>query len=70
MEGEDRHAGGDEEDDQVFVEGVAFAEDGEVEEHHGEKFAGFGKDVGYVVDVGKRGIAEGGGEGGGDGDKD
>lgn len=39
MECEDRDTGGDEEDDEVFVEGIPFAEDGEVQEHDGEKFA-------------------------------
>lgn len=70
MQGEYRDAGGDEEDDEVFVEGIAFAEDGEVEEHHGEELAGFGEDIGYVVDVGEGGVAEGRGQGGGDGDED
>ncbi len=70
MQREDGDAGGDKEDDEIFVEGVRFAEDGEVEEHDGEEFAGFGEDEGDVVDVGEAGVAEGGGEGGGDGDED
>jgi len=40
-----------------------------VQKHDGQQFAGFGEDEGYVVDVGERGVAKGGGEGGGDGDK-
>lgn len=70
MEGEDRDTGGDEEHDEVFVEGVALTEDGEVQQHYGEEFAGFGEDVGDVVDVGEGGVAERGGEGGGYGNED
>ena len=70
VEGEDGDAGGDEEDDEVFVEGVAFAEDGQVEEHYREELAGFGEDEGDIVDVRQTGVAERGGEGGGDGDED
>lgn len=55
--------------DEVFVEGVGLSKDGEVKEHYGEELAGFGEDEGYVVDVGERGVAEGGGEGGGYGDQ-
>lgn len=33
-----------------------------MEKHYGEQLAGFGEDEGYVVDVGKGGVAEGGGE--------
>lgn len=62
MEGEDRDAGGDKEYDEVFVEGVALAENGEVQKHDGEELAGFGEDVGDVVDVGEGGVAEGRGE--------
>ena len=70
VEGEDGDAGSDKEDDKVLVERIVFAEDGEVEEHHGEELAGFGEDVGYVVDVGERSVAERGCKGGGDGDED
>ena len=55
--------------DEVFVERVGFPEDGEVEEHDGEEFAGFGENEGYVVDVGEGGVAEWGGEGGGYGNQ-
>lgn len=68
VEGEDGNAGSNKEYYKVFVERVAFAEDGEVEEHHGEEFARLGKDVGYVVDMGERGVTEGRGQGGSDGD--
>lgn len=61
--------GGDEGHDEIFVERVEFSEDGQVEEHDGEKFAGFGEDEGDVVDVGEGGVAEGGGERGGYGDE-
>ena len=70
VESEDRDAGSDEGDDEVFVEGIAFSEDGEVQEHHGEELAGFGEDESDVVDVGETGVAKGGCEGGGDGDED
>ena len=56
--------------DEVFVERVGFPKDGEVEEHDGEEFAGFGENEGYVVDVGEGGVAKGGGEGGGYGDEE
>lgn len=70
MQGEDGDAGGYEQDDEVFVKRVAFAEDGQVEEHYREELAGFGEDVGYVIYVGEGSVAEGRGEGGGDGDKE
>lgn len=70
VEGEDGYAGGHEGDDEIFVEGVALAEDGEVQEHDGEKLAGLGEDEGDVVDVGEGGVAEGGRERGCDGDED
>lgn len=69
VESEDGDAGGDEENDKVFVERVAFAENGQMEEHDGEELAGFGEDVGDVVDMGEGGVAEGRGKGGGDGDE-
>jgi len=65
VQGEDCDAGGDSEDDEVFVEGEGAAEEGYVEEHYGEQLAGFGENEGYIVDVGEGGVAEGGGEGGG-----
>lgn len=40
-----------------------------MQEHDGEELAGFGEDVGDVVNVAKTGVAEGGGEGLGDGDE-
>ena len=60
MEGEDCDAGGDEGDDEIFVQGEALAENGEVEEHDGEELAGFGEDEGNVVDMVEGGVAEGG----------
>lgn len=58
VEGEDGDAGGNERNDEVFVERVAFAEDGQMQEHDGEKLAGFGEDEGDVVNVSERGISE------------
>lgn len=46
---------------EIFVEGVRFPEDSEMQEHDGKELAGFGEDEGYVVDVGEGGVAEGGG---------
>lgn len=69
MEGEDGDAGCHEENDKVFVEGVAFAEYSQVEEHYWEELAGFGEDVGYVVYMGEGSVAEGRSEGGCDGDE-
>lgn len=60
VECEDGYSGCDRGDNGVLVEGIRAAEDGEVEEHDGEKFAGFGKDEGDVVDVFKGGVAKGG----------
>ena len=70
VECEDCDAGGDESHHEVFVEGVGFSEDGEVEEHNGQELAGFGEDEGYIVDVVERSVAEGRGEGGDYGDED
>lgn len=70
MESEDGDAGGDEEHDDVFVERVSFAKDGQMKEHDGEELAGFSEDVGDVVDVGEGGVAEGRGKGGSDSDED
>ena len=63
MEREDGDARRHGRHDEVFVEGVAAAEDGDVEEHDGEEFAAFGEEEGDVVDVGEGGVAEGRGEG-------
>ena len=70
MQSEDCDSGGHEGDDEVFVERIGFAEEGQVQEHYGEEFAGFGEDEGDVVDVGEGGVAEGGGERGGQGDEE
>lgn len=70
VEGENGDAGSYEQNDEVFVEGVAFTEYGQVEEHYGEELAGFGEDVSYIVYVGERSVAEGGSEGGGNGDEE
>lgn len=40
-----------------------------MQEHDGEELAGFGEDVGDVVDVAETGVAKGRGEGLGDGDE-
>lgn len=58
MEGEDGDAGGNERNDEVFVERIAFAEDCQMQEHDGEELAGFGENEGDIVDVSERGIAE------------
>lgn len=70
VEGEDCDAGCDEGDDGVFVQGVAFAEDGDVEGHDWDKLAAFGEDEGDISDVFETGIAKGGGQGAGDGDQE
>ena len=63
VEGEGCNAKGDGEDDGVFVEWVAFAEESYMKKHHWKKFAGLGEDECEVVDMGERGIAEWGGQG-------
>ncbi len=63
------HAGSHERDDEIFVKRVRLSEDGEVQEHDREEFAGFGEYESYIVDVGEGGVAEGGGEGRGYGDE-
>ena len=70
VEGKDGNAGSNEEYYEVFVKWVAFAEDGEVEEHHREEFARLGKDIGYIIDMGERCVAEGRGQRGSDGNQD
>lgn len=69
VEGEDGDAGGNERNDEIFVERVALAEDGQMQKHDGQKLAGFGEDEGDIVDVRQGGIAEWGSQGGGDGDE-
>lgn len=63
MQCEHRHARRDRRDDEVFVQRVAFPEDGDVEKHDRQEFAALGEDEGDVVDMGQGGVAEGGGEG-------
>lgn len=70
MQGEDGDASCDERYNEVFVQGVALAEDSEMQEHNREEFAGFGKDKGNIIDVRQRGVSERGSERGGDGNKD
>lgn len=60
---EDGDAGGHGGDDHVLVQRVALLEDGDVQEHDGQQLAALGEQEGDVVDVGERGVAEGGGEG-------
>lgn len=62
VEGEDGDAGSDGGDDEVLVQGVPPAEDGDVQEHDGEELAALGEEEGDVVDVGERGVAERAGE--------
>lgn len=66
---EDRDAGRDGRDDQVLVEGVAAAEDGDVQQHDGQQLAALGQQEGDVVEVGEGGVAEGAGEGAGQRDE-
>lgn len=66
---EDGDAGRDGGHDQVLVQGVALAEDGDVQEHDGQQLARLGQQEGDVVDVGEAGVAEGAGERAGDGDE-
>ena len=54
-----RHGGHDE----VLVERVAAAEEGDVKEHDGEQLAALGEQEGDVVDVSEGGVAEGAGQG-------
>lgn len=63
MQGEHGHACRDRRYDEVFVQRVAFPEDGDVEEHDRQQFAALGEDEGDVVDMGQGSVAEGGGEG-------
>ena len=70
MKSEYRYAGGYKEDDEIFVQRIAFSENGEVQKHDREELAGFGEDEGDVVDMGETGVAEGRGKGGCDGDED
>ena len=61
MEGEDGDTGGNKRNYEVLVERVAFAKNGQMQEHDGQKLAGFGEDEGDIVDVSEGGIAERGG---------
>jgi len=54
VQGEDCNTRGDGQDDEVFVERVALAEKGDLEEHDREKLAGFCEDESYIVDMGER----------------
>lgn len=63
VQGEDGNAGSDKGHDSVLVDWIFPAEEGHVQEHDGEEFAGFGEDVGDVVNVAETGVAEGRGEG-------
>lgn len=67
MKREDGDAARHGRDDQVLVQRVSLAEQGDVQRHDGQQLAALGEDVGDVVDVGERGVAEGGGEGVGEG---
>lgn len=67
VQGEDGDARGDGRDDEVLVQRVAAAEDGDVQRHDGQELARLGQDEGDVVDVRQRGVAEGGREGRGQG---
>lgn len=70
MKGECSHSEGDQEDDAVLIQRVSLAEDGQVEEHDGQKLARFGEDEGEVVDVRETGISEGRCERRGDADQE
>ena len=69
VQGEGGDAGGDGRHDEVLVQRVALAEDGDVEQHDGEKLAALGEEEGDVVEVRERRVAERAGEAAGDGDE-
>lgn len=70
VEREDGDPGRDERNDEIFVERVVFAENGQVQEHDWQELARFGQDEGDVVDVREGGVTERGGQRGGDGYQD
>lgn len=63
VQGEDCHAGGYQQHDQVFVPRVAPAEQRDVQKHDGEQLAGFREREGDVVDVFQARVAKGGCQG-------
>ena len=62
VEGEDGDACGDKRDDKIFIEGIVFAKNGQVQEHDWKELAGLGQNEGNIVDMREGGIAEGGGK--------
>lgn len=68
MQGEYCYAPSDSQDNKVFIQRKPSLEQRDVQEHYGQKLAGFGEDEGDVVDVGEGGITKGRGKRGGDGD--
>ena len=63
VEREDCYACRHRQNHKVLVERVFAPEERNVQEHHWEEFAGFGEDVGDVVDMLEGGVTERGGEG-------
>lgn len=63
VQGENGDAGGHRSDDEVLVQRVSLAEDGDVKKHDGQELAALGEEEGDVVNMRERGVAEGAGEG-------
>lgn len=55
---ENCNTGGNKSHHKIFVQRITRAEDREMQEHYGEKFARFGEDESDIVDVGERCIAK------------
>ena len=55
---ENCNTSGDKSYHELFVERKTLAEDCEMQEHYGKKFARFGEDESDIVDVGERCIAK------------
>lgn len=69
VQSEDGHTGRDGRDNEILVQRVALAENGDVQEHDGQQFAALGEQEGDVVDVRETGIAKGTGQAAGDGNE-
>lgn len=69
VQSEDGDAGRDGRHDEVLVQRVALAENGDVEEHDGQQLAALGQQEGDVVDVRETGVPKGAGQTAGDGDE-
>lgn len=69
VQGEDGDARRHGRDDEVLVQRVALAEDGDVEEHDGEQLAALGEQEGDVVEVREARVAKRAGQAARDGDE-